>query len=158
MMDRNYHREYSRNYYHKRMTEIKNRLGGKCVLCDSTENLEIHHLDPLTKKYNISKKVLSIKYDDLDDELNKCVLLCHKCHIKESKKQTLERLSTKKLITVRPVICIEDNLKFSSISECASYYNTYISIIQRVCSGKRKTWNKKHFIYDGNKITKYVNK
>lgn len=158
MTDRKYHREYSRNYYHKRMTEIKNRLGGRCVFCGSIENLEIHHLDPSTKQYSISKKVLSIKYDNLNEELNKCVLLCHTCHKSVSQKQTKKRLSVKKLITIRPVICIEDNLKFSSISECASHYNTGISIIQRVCSGRRKTWHKKHFVYDGNKITKYVDK
>jgi 5-methylcytosine-specific restriction endonuclease McrA len=59
-------------------------LGGKCVRCGSRKNLEFDHLDPATKAFTLGK-VLEIAEEKLLDELKKCVLLCHKCHVKKTR-------------------------------------------------------------------------
>jgi len=62
------------------------QLGGKCIKCGSTDNLEFDHIDPTTKLY----KIQSILYNPelLKIELAKCQLLCFSCHIEKS---TLEK-------------------------------------------------------------------
>lgn len=48
-------RKYMLARYHKRRAEAIRKLGGKCVKCGSEENLEIDHIDPTTKSFEISK-------------------------------------------------------------------------------------------------------
>ena len=55
--------------------------GGKCLICGYTglpSVMDFHHLDPSTKEFDISSKVT--KLEDLIEELQKCVLLCCRCH------------------------------------------------------------------------------
>jgi hypothetical protein len=54
-------------------------LGGKCIECGSTLNLEFHHIDKTTKKNNISS-LYSSSLKILKEELDKCELLCDKHH------------------------------------------------------------------------------
>jgi hypothetical protein len=54
-------------------------LGGKCVVCGTTNRLEFDHIKRDTKKYEITPK-LTINFDNLKEELNKCQLLCYDCH------------------------------------------------------------------------------
>lgn len=68
--------------YRKLLLEYK---GNKCSLCDyskCTRALEYHHLDPKTKKGNISEMLASLRlgWDTLKTEADKCVLLCANCH------------------------------------------------------------------------------
>lgn len=70
-------KEYHREYYYKRRKAIIDYLGGKCVKCEETNNLEIDHVDPSNKSFNISKR-LSLKNNK--DEIDKCQLLCENCH------------------------------------------------------------------------------
>lgn len=65
-------------YYNRRLFAI-NYLGGKCNNCGILNNLQFDHINPKNKKYNISK-ILMYKIDTLTEELNKCQLLCEKCH------------------------------------------------------------------------------
>lgn len=61
---------------------------GPCKFCGSVVELEVHHNDPTQKLMNPSllwslaptnpKRIL---------ELAKCIVLCEKCHLKETKKQ-----------------------------------------------------------------------
>ena len=54
--------------------------GGKCLICGYNRclaALEFHHINPHEKEFNISSK--SNMYD-LRYELDKCVLLCVRCH------------------------------------------------------------------------------
>jgi hypothetical protein len=55
-------------------------LGGKCVRCGTTENLEFDHIDPSTKVFAISA-ALSRAWDALVKEASKCQLLCKPCHV-----------------------------------------------------------------------------
>ena len=55
------------------------RLGGKCVGCGTSENLQFDHINAATKKYNITKH-LGVRDEKLYEEVDKCQLLCHDCH------------------------------------------------------------------------------
>ena len=77
-------KEYHRAYYHKRRARIHEYLGGVCAVCGTTENLEVDHLDPKEKIFNIAHR-LSVK--NIKDELAKCQLLCKQCHAKKTAKE-----------------------------------------------------------------------
>lgn len=53
-------------------------LGGKCVDCGSVEKLEFDHIDPETVSFRIGARLFNWKV--LVRELDKCQLLCQKCH------------------------------------------------------------------------------
>lgn len=83
-----YHKEYQRTYqlnkYRAWRIEALIKLGGKCVVCGSTEKLDIDHINAYEKKYQISS-LFSRKKEDQDKELAKCQLLCDKHHISKTK-------------------------------------------------------------------------
>tara|TARA_Y100001963_G_C6623812_1_gene373024 strand:- start:64 stop:756 length:693 start_codon:yes stop_codon:yes gene_type:complete len=58
---------------------IKERLGNKCARCGCTVNLQIDHIDPRTKKFEVKSR-LSYKRINLIEEVDKCQLLCKPCH------------------------------------------------------------------------------
>lgn len=47
----------------------------------------------------------------------------------------------------KKTMCVETGEVFNSITEAAKRYNTTCNCITRVLTGKRKTYNKKHWIY-----------
>ena len=55
-------------------------LGGKCVSCGALDVLEIDHIDPHTKKYDISD-MWSWGLNKFLEELSKCQILCNPCHV-----------------------------------------------------------------------------
>lgn len=59
-----------------------NYLGGKCAKCSYNKYigaLNFHHIDPEQKSFGIGKN-LSLGWDKLKKELDKCQLLCANCH------------------------------------------------------------------------------
>jgi hypothetical protein len=74
-----YQREYQLERYHRRREKAIKQLGGKCSQCESTDNLEIDHIDPKEKSFSISK-LWSISKKRFDAELSKCQLLCKEHH------------------------------------------------------------------------------
>lgn len=57
-------------------------LGGKCVLCNYNRclsALEFHHLDPSQKNFSFSGYHIC-RWEDIVEELRKCVLVCANCH------------------------------------------------------------------------------
>ncbi len=57
--------------------------GGKCQICGydkCQESLVFHHLDPKQKDFNLSARGLTRSWTRIKKELDKCVLLCVKCH------------------------------------------------------------------------------
>jgi 5-methylcytosine-specific restriction endonuclease McrA len=85
-MPREYHRKYSKDYYHKRKNELIIMLGGKCSDCGSSIGLQFDHIDPKGTNIRIGK-LLSYSKEVILQELKKCQLLCKKCHYKKSKKE-----------------------------------------------------------------------
>lgn len=55
-------------------------LGGVCAECGSKNDLQFHHRDPSTKSFDIGKKMLSMSWQNLKVELDKCFLMCKECH------------------------------------------------------------------------------
>ena len=85
-----YHKEYAKNNREKineRSRELKREkkqiliehLGGKCVGCGVTTDLQFDHIDRNAKSFTIGK-CLGNKLEDLIKEANKCQLLCKSCH------------------------------------------------------------------------------
>ena len=72
-------KEWHSNYKKFRRQKIKDYLGGKCVGCGTTKNLQFDHLDRNTKEFHISRNV-NMAWDRLTAEADKCQLLCSKCH------------------------------------------------------------------------------
>ena len=59
-------------------------LGGKCIRCDYDKNikaLEFHHRSETEKKFEIANSIKrKWKWERVEEELNKCDLLCANCH------------------------------------------------------------------------------
>jgi len=55
-------------------------LGGRCVRCGSTDELEFDHIDPETKVFAVGSD-MSRAWDKLVEEALKCQLLCRECHV-----------------------------------------------------------------------------
>lgn len=76
---------YKKHVYIEFKKNVIAYLGGKCVVCGATDNLEFDHVDPTIKLFNITDKyTCCMSY--LRSELDKCQLLC-KTHHKEKHKQ-----------------------------------------------------------------------
>lgn len=77
-------RKYNLRLYHERRKELVERLGGRCVVCGTTENLEFDHKDPTTKTLHLSRQLTRAK-TIIEHECTKCQLLCRTCHILKSR-------------------------------------------------------------------------
>jgi hypothetical protein len=75
-------REYDRKWVAKRRFDFFSLQ--KCAYCGSKSNLELHHLDPSTK---ITSSIWSWKESRRLEEIAKCIILCHNCHLIETSKQ-----------------------------------------------------------------------
>ena len=82
-------REYKREKRKRWRSKCVEYLGGKCVKCGTTHNLQFDHIKRETKKYTIAPK-LTIKFDNLKEELDKCQLLCVPCHLKKTAKEWVD--------------------------------------------------------------------
>lgn len=82
-----YMSEYCKKRYHTRRQEALEHLGGVYVSCGSTENLEFDHTNPENKEYAIGKIITGCNLKKVYKELEKCQLLCKKCHLKKSKEE-----------------------------------------------------------------------
>ena len=82
-------REERRKQHKEKRAICLEYLGGKCVVCGTTHNLQFDHIKREGKKYNIARK-LSYKFDNLKEELDKCQLLCVPCHLKKTAKEWVD--------------------------------------------------------------------
>ena len=65
--------------------------GGKCARCGNGELpdccYDFHHIDPTTKIFDINIGILcfrKISIEQLLQEVDKCILLCHSCHSRKT--------------------------------------------------------------------------
>lgn len=70
-------------YYRRRAAAI-DQLGGQCVDCDTTEDLELDHADAALKSFDIGKALGGWSEVRVQSELRKCVLRCKPCHLIKS--------------------------------------------------------------------------
>ena len=62
-----------------RREQMIERLGGCCEGCGSTERLEFDHIDRSQKVANVAT-LLDYSIERLTEEVDKCRLLCNRCH------------------------------------------------------------------------------
>ena len=74
-----YMREYHLKRYYRLKSEAHASLGGKCINCESTDDLQMDHIDRHNKSFSASK-MLSFSLKAFWEEIKKCQLLCKKCH------------------------------------------------------------------------------
>lgn len=79
-------REYLRQRYARRMAHFKEQLGGVCIKCGSTQDLQFDHIKPSTKTFSISRLVANSNDNAVLEELSKCQLLCALCHSDKTSK------------------------------------------------------------------------
>jgi 5-methylcytosine-specific restriction endonuclease McrA len=48
--DKRKHKEWCKNWYRKKRLALVQLLGGKCAVCGSSSNLELHHIKPIENK------------------------------------------------------------------------------------------------------------
>jgi 5-methylcytosine-specific restriction endonuclease McrA len=97
---RDYIAKYNLERYHKRMQEAYEMLGGACVICGSTEDLQIDHFDPAKKDFTLAK-IWSASQERFLEELTKCQLLCWKCHLAKTATFDKAAIMKKKGVTAR---------------------------------------------------------
>lgn len=78
-----YHRIYNLTRYHQRRARYIEQLGGKCVDCGTTKNLEFDHIVAEDKSIEIGD-LLNYSEGRVQTELKKCALRCKRCHQKKS--------------------------------------------------------------------------
>ena len=75
--------EWSKQNYNENRQYLIDKMGGQCVSCGTTDNLEFDHINPLDKSLNITNKLTlknAYQLEEVLEELNKCQLLCEQCH------------------------------------------------------------------------------
>jgi len=87
-MDAAYMRAYRKIKYPERREKILAHLGGKCAACGARDGLQVDHIDPRSKSFDVMKIGQSFCWKRLVVELKKCQLLCSECH---SRKTVSER-------------------------------------------------------------------
>jgi 5-methylcytosine-specific restriction endonuclease McrA len=90
MKDKNWHLAYQKARYAKRMKLAIEELGGQCVECASTNELQLDHIDPKTKEFNVSR-LTNRSLATFLKELEKCQLLCFDCHVEKTRKDRAEK-------------------------------------------------------------------
>ena len=81
-----------KSYYKEWKNEVIEYLGGKCINCDSIDRLEIDHIDPKTKSFDISSNWTVTDKKLLQEEIDKCQILCHECHKNKTSESNRKRL------------------------------------------------------------------
>ena len=66
---------------------IKNKAvqykGSKCYICNNTfpnAVYDFHHLDPNQKDFSLGDKTSTVKWEKVQQEIDKCILVCANCH------------------------------------------------------------------------------
>ena len=76
-----YQKKYQRDWMRKRRILQLKEMGGKCVQCDSTERLQMDHIDPTQK---VAHGIKQWSKERRQKEMDKCQLLCASCHAKKT--------------------------------------------------------------------------
>jgi len=79
--------EYKREQRKEGKAYCVEYLGGKCVKCGTTHNLQFDHIKREGKKYNITSRITQNFSTILKEELDKCQLLCAPCHLDKTAKE-----------------------------------------------------------------------
>jgi 5-methylcytosine-specific restriction endonuclease McrA len=76
--------EYMKKRRQARRAKFIDLLGGECVECGATDNLQFDHANAKKKRYDLNS-VKDGKESVILKELKKCKLLCPECHLAKTK-------------------------------------------------------------------------
>lgn len=79
-------------HYEEIKAKMHALLGGKCVVCGSTEDLEIDHIRRRYKKQEVTSMFLMCTDAQILKELKKCQLLCHTHHMEKTIRERGQQL------------------------------------------------------------------
>jgi predicted HNH restriction endonuclease len=69
----------------KKLREMARKLyGSRCNICgyDKCQRaLSFHHIDPSKKNFTLSQKGLTRSWVKIQEEIEKCILVCANCHM-----------------------------------------------------------------------------
>lgn len=89
-----YSAEKNKQYLNDRYADQRNAmysyLGGVCVVCGSTQQLEIDHIDWRKKSFPVGRLWPVKKLAEVYNELDKCQLLCRPHHLEKSSRDQRE--------------------------------------------------------------------
>lgn len=91
--NKEYNQKFHLNWRKERKLKAIKYLGGKCEhygLIDITDVYDFHHVDP-SQKDDIMASIMERKWEVIEIELNKCILLCSNCHRREHAKIRLDK-------------------------------------------------------------------
>lgn len=92
-MNRKYYlKEYQKKWLRDRRIKWIQSQGNVCVICNSSQDLEIDHIDPELKSCNVSS-LWSRKESVRELELKKCQVLCRKCHLDKTANYRFSKMS-----------------------------------------------------------------
>lgn len=86
--DKSKQAEFQRQWMADRRRQYIEKFGGMCIRCLSSESLEFHHRN---REEKTSHRVWSWQPSRIEEELSKCDLLCHSCHMEETRAQIRSR-------------------------------------------------------------------
>ena len=119
--------------------------GGKCSICGydkCEEALEFHHINPEEKEFTISKKY-NLSWNKIQQELDKCIMLCSVCHKEIHAKNRIPLQEYQKWITPQQDIIVKAKIKKDTKeSEYQSLIETYNSTKENIINShvsRRKT-------------------
>jgi 5-methylcytosine-specific restriction endonuclease McrA len=84
-----YMRGYIRERRRWRRQRLIEMLGGECVRCGTTDDLEFDHIDPSTKLFAVGSD-MSRAWAKLVEEALKTQLLCRPCHVEKGREDRPE--------------------------------------------------------------------
>ena len=76
--------ERNRAFRDKRNIFLKNKKSSGCIICGEQDHacLDFHHVNGDDKQYNISSIISNLSIKEIEEEMDKCVVLCANCHRK----------------------------------------------------------------------------
>jgi hypothetical protein len=109
--------ELERQRYQRKRAEAIALLGGRCVTCGTTDDLEIDHVDRATKTYSISLMLSRTPWPQVLQELAKCQLLCHDDHKVKTLNEMIGPRAHGTWAAIRRAHC--------KCEVCRKFYNAY---------------------------------
>lgn len=103
-------------------------------MCGSTVNLEFDHVDSKDKSFAISRN-MSYNFSEIQNEINKCQLLCRQCHIKKSKREN--DICAKIDADIAISICEEYTAMGMTQTEIGNRYGLTQSAVGLIVRGER---------------------
>lgn len=131
--------DHVKNWRNRKKLELVLYKGGKCEICqydniDCLRAFVFHHKNPKEKEFSISGK--SWSFDSLKQEVDKCALLCCRCHAEVHDELDREAREARLKIYKKPTeerikICLVCKKDYKACSEGRKYCSSECASLDR---------------------------